>query len=263
MNKTAVFFTTILLAWAILLPTFLDPSKINDTQSKKEVIEIIKEEVVFQSEIDGIKIGKDGVIGSKEVLEAEIVVDFFFDPACVSCAHYNDVVGPLMTELIEKKDIGVVFHPVPYLNEQTPDDYSNRASAYMFSVAEYAPEKALSYIQAVLNEDFIPENPGKDMTPDSKFVEAMKIAGLTSEEIEKVEENKEGFVSIAIAAGKEFIESDSKWVEFSSMKNKNEEKVVFTPFVLINNNGEYENSSLDLEGDLIFEFEKMIEKISN
>lgn len=273
MNKTAVFFAVILLVWVFSMPTFLESSKIKDNYSEPEMTvikdkpadKIVEEPVeeTYENEIDGIKIGKEGVIGSEENLESKVVVDFFFDPVCLSCAQYNDIIGSTMSNLIEKNEIGVVFHPVPYLNGQTPDDYSNRASAYMLSVAEYAPEKALSYIQTVLSEKFVPKNPTKDTTSDSKFIEAMELVGLTPEQIEKVEENKEGFVSAAIAAGKEFSDEDSKWTKFSTVKNENLEQIVFTPFVLVNNNGKYENKSLELEEDLVIEFEEMIESISN
>lgn len=212
----------------------------------------------YMTETGGVKIGKDGAVKKADKLSVPVVVDFFFDPVCLSCSKYNDVVGETMKNKINAEEIGVIFHPVPYLNDKSPDDYSNRASAYILSVAEYAPDKVLPFIQIVLSEKFRPENPADNSTSDNKFIEAMESAKLSGDEIDKVEFNKDSFVSIAIAAGKEFSSDNSKWLKYSSVKDDNGEKVIFTPFILINKSGSYESNSLPLEGDLIKEFEDII-----
>lgn len=237
-------------------------TKINDSVDIEELdIEEaeISEETEDEINVSGIKVSKDGAV--KE-LNTPIIIDFFFDPACLSCLIYNDEVSELINDKIESGDVGVIFHPVPFLNDKTPDDYSNRASAYILAVAEYAPDKALTFIQNVLSESFRPEELANENVPDSKFIEAMRDSGLTENEIEKVEFNKDSFVSIAIAAGKEFTSENSKWINFSPIEEDGE-KVIFTPFVLVNENGQYQNEALSLEGDLAKELENKINEVKD
>lgn len=225
-----------------------------------EEVEIeISEEIEDEINVSEIKVSKDGAV--KE-LNTPITIDFFFDPACLSCSIYNDEVSELINDKIESGDVGVIFHPVPFLNDNTPDDYSNRASAYILAVAEYAPDKTLTFIRNVLSESFRPEELVNENVPDSKFIKAMRDSGLTEDEIEKVEFNKDSFVSIAIAAGKEFTSENSKWINFSPIED-NGEKVIFTPFVLVNENGQHQNEALPLEGDLVKELEDKINEVKD
>lgn len=257
------FILMLLALFTIALLSACDTKETSTKNESNEIIEQVEEEVdsEYMTETGGVKIGKDGAIKRGEYLDVPVNVDFFFDPVCLSCAQYNDAIGLLIENKITQEEIGVTFHPVPYLNDQTPDDYSNRASAYILSVAEYAPDKVLKFIQTVLSVDFIPENPADENTSDQRFIEAMEDAGLTDDEIEKVEFNKDSFVSIAIAAGKEFSSENSRWIEFSPIENDEGQKVIFTPFILINENGEHKNEALSLEKDLVKEFEDAISNV--
>lgn len=263
-NKTILIL--VMLAVVLLLVSCskkeVDDTKItraNAVQKTDEIVGDVNERNLgYMTETGGIKIGKDGAIRRGEKIDAPVVIDFFFDPVCLSCSQYNDIVGEEMKDKILKKEIGVIFHPAPYLNDKSPDDYSNRASAYMLAVAEYAPDKILPFIQILLSEKFRPENPADDITSDNKFIEAMQDSSLTDDEIEKVEFNKDSFVSIAIAAGKEFSSDNSQWTKFSKVTDANGNKIIFTPFILVNKNGSSNSDSLNLEGDLIKELNEAI-----
>lgn len=56
----------------------------------------------------------------------------------------------------------------------------------------------------------------------------------------------------------EVILENSKWLEFSPLKNSDGENIIFTSFVLINKNGKHESKALPLENELIQEFEQAI-----
>lgn len=260
MSKKLILMLFTLLVLVLLASCNQDNNSEEDKEDVNLNTEVESSE--YMTETGGVKIGKDGAMKRGEDLNAPVVIDFFFDPVCLSCAQYNDAIGTLMENKILQKEIEVIFHPVPYLNDQTPDDYSNRTSAYILAVAEYAPDKVLPFIQTVLSESFVPDNPAEENTPDQRFIEAMEKVSLTEDEIEKVEFNKASFVSIAIAAGKEFSSENSRWTEFSPVEDEEGNKVAFTPFVLINENGKHENEALSLEDDLTEEFDNMINNVN-
>lgn len=60
----------------------------------------------------------------------------------------------------------------------------------------------------------------------------------------------------------EFTSENSKWINFSPIED-NREKVIFTPFVLVNENGQHQNEALPLEGDLAKELENKINEVKD
>lgn len=204
----------------------------------------------YISDLGHIRIDKDGVKKNEEESTAVVTVDMFFDPACGYCALFEHESSEVLNKYIEDGVVEVIYHPVAFLNDRTPDDYSNRAVAYILAAAEYVPDKALSYLREILNQDFMPTNPGVDLTPDSKFIAVMEKLGFTEEEIDKIEENKEGFVVYALAATMDFTREDSNWKDLSSFEDENG-PYIYTPFVVINKAGELTEKSLDLSIDSI------------
>lgn len=214
----------------------------------------------YVSELGKVRFGKRGALRVGEESNAEIVVDFFFDPACSACADRNDKIEVLLEELLEKEKIELIYHPVAYLNDKTPDDYSNRAAAYMLASTEYVPDKALQFIHSVESKDFLSDSPGTTITPDSKFITLMEDLDYTVEEIDQIESNKESFVSNVIAGTQDFIKEDSKWIEFSSYAPEGE-KALYTPFLLVNKKGERTTESIEIiENETIIE---LIKEINN
>lgn len=199
----------------------------------------------YVSEDGSVRFGRQGAAVALERDEedevAPVTVDYFFDPACGPCALYADATRKIMTAEMNAGNVEVVYHPVAFLNSQTPDDFSNRAGAYILAVSEYAPEKASAFVSNVVTTDFIPktnDKTGIEETPDEKFIDIMKEIGMTEEQIQDVEDHKEHFVSLVIAATEDFT-TNEKWVELSPAQG------VFTPFVLVNKTGELENKALD------------------
>lgn len=183
---------------------------------------------------------------------APVSIDIYFDAACAACAKYTDLTKESIKELVSSGVVELIYHPIAYLNDKTPDDYSNRAGAYILAVAEYVPKKAFDFINAILSLDFISDSPGTTLTPDSKFTKVMEDLKFTEEEIDKVEANKEGFVANIIASTNEFISEDSDLKALSSYSIDGLNSV-YTPFVLVNKNGSFDQKSIEItsESDIL------------
>lgn len=208
-----------------------------------------------------IRIGQHGAIRIESETKAPITIDFFFDPVCKASAEYFEAVKDVLKVEIEAGNAELVVRPIPYLNEKTPDDYSNRASAYILAVAEYAPTKVFNFVAELVNLDFQPQNPATDSTDDVKFIRAMEKAGLGKTEIDKVDSNKENFVARSIVAATDFFADDSKWTKFSVKTNENGDKMLYTPFVLVNQSGEYKLDSIPMTLDPLDYLDKHIQNL--
>lgn len=200
----------------------------------------------YVSEMGAVRVGKEGVIKVGEDSVAPVTIDFFFDPVCEACAVYLDITGEEITKHIQDGLVELVFHPVSYLNDKTPDDYSNRAGAYFLAVAEFAPDKALDFVLSIVSADFRPDKPGADITNDSKFIQVLEDLELTYEQLDKVETNKENFVAPVIAATSDFLSADSSWIRLSEATDDNGVNFVYTPFILVNKSGELKEKALIL-----------------
>lgn len=189
-----------------------------------------------------IRIGAEGAmdIETPEEELADVTIDFFYDAACPGCTLYMSHTNQTLKEEISAGNVNVVIRPLTFLNDQTPDDYSKRAAAYMLAVGEYAPEKAWNFFVRLLSEDFVPENPVTDYTPDSKFIQVMENIGITEEQIEDIEEHKEEYLSLAVATTESFTAPNSKWTRYAN------DDGVYIPFILVNKTGTHVNKAIDL-----------------
>ena len=200
-----------------------------------------------------VRIGSQGSIKTNEESTAKVIVHMYFDPICEACSIYNDKTKDLMTEMTKDDRVELVYHPVSYLNDKTVDDYSNRAAAYFLAVSEYAPDKALTFI---LSEEFRPKKPGADTTDDSVFLALMKSIGLDDEQIDKVDTNKENFVTPVLAGTSDFFDVNSHLLGLSNQTDKEGKKILYTPFILVNRTDKMPTkaleitSSKELEADL-------------
>lgn len=235
-------------------------------KSKVNIEKIIEKKVKstrYTNKLGAIRINKNEIVKPKEKVDNEITIDFFFDPVCPASAIYNKMLQKELKEDINKGRIEIKFRPVPYLNDKTIDDYSNRASSYILAVAEYAPTKTLDFINTVLNRDFQPETPAINATSDDKFIKAMSEIGMSEEEIVKVDTNKENFVSTAIASAEDFINENSEWLRFSKRLDEQGEPIMYSPFILVNKAGEMTNNALEINPeDPIEELKSAIKDIN-
>ena len=89
----------------------------------------------------------------------------------------------------------------------------------------------------------------------------MEELNFTEEEIDKVETKKEGFVANIIASTNDFISENSELRDLSSFEIDGQ-KTVYTPFVLVNKNGLFDQKSIEIsaEDDIVKNLVKSINK---
>lgn len=134
---------------------------------------------------DSTFIVKDGklVKQSKNLKQSEIV-EWYMDPYCPSCVKLDEIIAPKADELSKK--MAIRYHAMGFLSAKTVDDYSNRASAFILSVAETNPKLAVKFLHEIMSDKFKPESGKGIKTPDSRFREAFKNVGGTDAQWEEV-----------------------------------------------------------------------------
>lgn len=187
------------------------------------------------SNIGSVWTTKDGAMNAKGENTSKVTVDVFFDPLCPHCVSFHNSTKEVLNKYLENGDVSIVYHPVNFLNNLTPDSYSTRMTAFILGVAEYSPKNFNSFYDKVMNGEITPRN-NTTTTSDDKIIELMKSSGVSDNEINKIVQEKEKFAEIAINRTVEFRETNvKKYLELSSIDAKG----TYTPFITVNKTGEF------------------------
>lgn len=168
-------------------------------------------------------VGKDGkIITDTSKIKNKIVIDWYLDPYCPACVKLETLLVSKKSELL-KDDVLVRYHPSGFLNSESLDNYSTRASAYILGVLEYAPDLADKFLDSVVNSKFKPNGVAKS---DKEFKELFKSIGGTDEQWKEITKAHKTLKTI--------VDENSKKLKNSSeMDKKSPSGKLFVPFVVI------------------------------
>lgn len=219
--------------------------EVNHPQLKKGYKEVEPNAKPISLSKDGsIRIYKNKVIEPGKETKADVVIDFLFDPVCPASSAYNKMLHDELNKEIDEGKVEIRYKVVPYLNDKTIGDYSNRASSYVLATAEYSPDYAHLFIKKILSDDFQPSSPASKYTSDDSFKDVLIDIGVESKIISKIENNKDSFVASAIASSNNFENKNSKWLALSRWEDENGDPIAYTPFLIVNKKGSFGNKAL-------------------
>ncbi len=182
-------------------------------------------------------VGKDGTISPTTNIKDKAVVDVYLDPLCPGCAEFERTTGDYIAEKMKTGKLLVRYHPLMFLDSQSSDEYSSRASAYILGVAEYEPKLISKFMTAIFSKEFAPEEGSYVATSNAKFDELFtKIGGSESAKNSinaKLKTNMEKTYNATMAVMKS-----------SDLKAKSQTGQLFTPFVIPNAPGKYDADAL-------------------
>ncbi|WP_277209303.1 DsbA family protein [Isoptericola croceus] len=100
------------------------------------------------TESGGIPVGSDLVAGTEN--EGAPVVDEYLDYMCPACGQFTQTNGADVEALLTSGDATVVYYPVSILDRSSRgSDYSTRAAAAAYWLADQAPEAFYEFNKAV------------------------------------------------------------------------------------------------------------------
>ncbi|PWG66684.1 DsbA family protein [Bifidobacterium callitrichidarum] len=86
-------------------------------------------------------------------------IGLYEEPLCPYCGQLNRTIDPTITKLFEAGQINVDLYLVNFLNQNSSDDYSNRAANGAVYIAEHDdnPTHLLAYMTNIYTQDFQPQ----------------------------------------------------------------------------------------------------------
>lgn len=177
------------------------------------------------------------VVKEKDIPKNAVVIDWYLDPICPACNKLETLVAERQKDFYQDNQY-YRYHVLSFLDYETQTKenklgYSVRAAAYINGVAEVAPEKAVDYLNAIVNIEFRPENGTKS---DKDFKEAFINLGGTESQWKQVEKLHKKLI----------LENKHDTAKASGDKklNARSNTGLFVPYILIG-----DSKALDFESD--------------
>ena len=166
------------------------------------------------------------VVPTKEVPSDAVVIDWYMDPFCPACAKLETLVQEQTKDLYQE-GVYIRYHVLSFLDKETQKGssagYSVRTASYINAVAEYVPDKAVDYLNALVNLNFRPDNGEKT---DEEFKEAFTKIGGTEEQWENIQKVQQDFIKLNKR-------NTTLAVNDKELNKRSSSGQIFIPFILI------------------------------
>ncbi|MDR1426701.1 MAG: DsbA family protein [Bifidobacteriaceae bacterium] len=98
----------------------------------------------------GVPVGQGGAAVSEIPTEPPVRIDTFFDFMCPYCAQFEEAYGAQLQSMVDSGQIAWVQHPIGFLDRfSMGTNYSSRAAAAAYVVANAAPESFSAFVQGL------------------------------------------------------------------------------------------------------------------
>lgn len=210
----------------------------------------------FINKDNSILVSKDGAVKSSKDIKDKGVLDIYLDPLCPGCGDFEREFGEYLNE---KMNDGLIirYHPLMFLDKSSSDNYSSRGSAYVYGVAEEAPELTGKFISGLFRADFQPGEGVDYKSKTTKDLDKMfKSIGGTDEQVKKINEKLEQNELRSYELTLEVMKSQD-------LSSKSPTGALFTPFIIPNEAGKTGDKALMFDDNISSSLKSAVEKIMN
>lgn len=102
---------------------------------------------------------------------------FYEDFLCPGCGNFERTFGPTVSKLIDIGAIAADYHMVAILDSPATDNYSSRAGAAAYCVADESIDAFRRFHTALFTEQIQPEEVGGDYPDNDRLIELARQAG--------------------------------------------------------------------------------------
>ena len=217
----------IIVATTLTLVACSTNSDQGDTSNSSQTSQSETKEYKNIAEDSSFVVTKDKkVVPTKEVPSDAVVIDWYMDPFCPACAKLETLVQEQTKDLYQE-GVYIRYHVLSFLDKETQKGssagYSVRTASYINAVAEYVPDKAVDYLNALVNLNFRPDNGEKT---DEEFKEAFTKIGGTEEQWENIQKVQQDFIKLNKR-------NTTLAVNDKELNKRSSSGQIFIPFILI------------------------------
>ncbi len=118
----------------------------------------------------------DGIV----VGAGPVTVDAFIDFQCPFCRMFEEQAGPALRRMVAAGEIGVVYHPLAFLDQLSTDHYSSRSSSASGCAADHG--EFAQYATALFANQPPEGGPGLS---DAELIQIGHALGMSGEEFDR------------------------------------------------------------------------------
>lgn len=125
----------------------------------------------------GIEVTSDKLVTQDDSSEPKATVTFYEDFLCPGCGNLERTFGATVSRLIDIGAIAADYHMVAILDSAATDNYSSRAGAAAYCVADESVDAFRRFHAALFTEQIQPEEVGGNYLDNDRFIELARQAG--------------------------------------------------------------------------------------
>ncbi|MCV7257358.1 DsbA family protein [Mycobacterium shimoidei] len=156
-------FTAVFVIFAVALIGYIVIShEKKDTESGARAVRVTSSKLVTKE-------------GTKE---PKAVVSFYEDFLCPACGNFERTFGPTVSKLIDSGAIAADYYMVGILSSPRNDDYSSRAGAAAYCVADESIDAFRRFHTALFTPQLQPAEIGTSFPDNARLIETARQAGV-------------------------------------------------------------------------------------
>lgn len=152
-------------------------------------------------EARSVRIESSNVVKKDDGIEPKLVLSVYEDPLCPHCGAFEKAFGPTINKLIDGGAIAVDYYMVGILNSASNQNYSSRASAAAYCVADESTEAFRRFHGALYAQQ--PSETGGAYPTDAQLIETARQAGAAGKVPECIDKGRYVDMASGMAAATE------------------------------------------------------------
>ncbi|MEO8814651.1 MAG: DsbA family protein [Mycobacterium sp.] len=126
---------------------------------------------------EAVRVTSSKLITRDGTSDPKAVVAFYEDFLCPACGNLERAFGPTVSRLIDSGAIAADYHMVAILDRPQNNDYSTRAGAAAYCVADENMDAFRRFHTALFTEQLQPSEIGTDFPDNKRLIEVARLAG--------------------------------------------------------------------------------------
>jgi protein-disulfide isomerase len=125
-----------------------------------------------------VQVTSSKLITQDQSNDPKVVMTFYEDFLCPGCGHFERTFGPTVSKLIDGGAIAADYHMVGILDSAATDNYSSRAGAAAYCVADESTDAFRRFHTALFTEQLQPDEVGGTYPDNARLIEIARQAGV-------------------------------------------------------------------------------------
>lgn len=137
-----------------------------------------------------VRVTSSKLVTKEGTKDPKAQVSFYEDFLCPACGNFERTFGATVSQLIDIGAIGADYYMLGFLSNSTNDNYSSRAAAAAYCVADESIDAFRRFHTALFSKNIQPEEQGSTFPDNARLTELAREAGAAGKVPECISSGK-------------------------------------------------------------------------